>query len=455
MLPQPPTTNPRYSATQISSAEQCFSHSMGRSLCTTHSVFHLAKDSTQDRSSFTPFSQHSWLDEKDPEHAKAAQAHQSEGTQEIKPSPYHSDVTRAFSTTSHQSQANSTVCLPSNLQISPPRNCFQDCTSGGFHTEASHASQFTERTRPSHANCSPSCVGKTPTEETQRQHRERSHVKPGAMSHLSSMFRYPILQPTEIHAINRAARALEKNFSFNSIKSKMLLDQRESSHWESRDVLKAYSLVEQGRTLFVVAFGSIQYDGLARLDELKNALQDLDTSIVESDAKLTNERRCSEIWTQVEAVEDQAISVGDALLDFGKHLSILHTWVCECLIPACIRFYSVVQLVNRDQVIKPKDKAHDAAASGSALLILEEVVKNLSTAQLMVTFYHSCITSFRSTIAQFLHAIPEGELSIEELVIWGRLCNLSVGDISNGLTPFLDISQKIASDMASDRSKSG
>ncbi|WAQ85894.1 hypothetical protein PtA15_6A523 [Puccinia triticina] len=441
-----PTRKPAYSATATGSAEQCFSYSTRESPLTSHSVSTLAKDASQDRLSFTPFSQHSWLDESKPQAAKGAHdcraARQPVEAEEVAPPSDHTQSKRAFSVTSYGGNDNSTSFLPRNFHIpSSTRTLFQDHTL----SEAKYATQFPEENLPPDANCSPSCQGKTTTEETRRPERQR--VKLGGMSLLSSMFGYPILEPTKIHTVNLTARSLENSFCFGSLRSKMLQDQLEASRFLSRDFSKAHSLVQQGQTICMLTFGSIQFNTLPSLDELKQALRDLDASILECNFKLTNEQQCSAIWTRLEAVQDQAISVVDSLLEFGKHLSKLHSWVCERLVPACIRFYSMVQDVDRDQAGKVKENIPGATESGSALLLLNDVVGKITTAQLLVTFYHSCISSFLLSLEEFLNAIPEGEMSMEELVTWSRLCSFSVGDVRNGLTSFRNISEKIASEM--------
>jgi hypothetical protein len=246
--------------------------------------------------SFTPYSQYSWFDESKPELGKCTQyqaARQAEPSEEIIPSPYHDPLKRALSVTSHQtsqSNINSTSFLPSNPHFpSPTQSFFQDYTFSDPQNQAKHATHLSPEALAPHVNCT---LGGIPTEETRRPERQR--VKPGIMSLVSSMLKYPILEPTKIHTVNRSARRLEKNFRYGSVQPKMLLDQRESSHVESSEFSRANLLVEQGQTLFMLAFGSMKYDCLPRLDELKHSLQAVETRILQGDFKLVNENQYSE-----------------------------------------------------------------------------------------------------------------------------------------------------------------
>ncbi|KAA1088845.1 hypothetical protein PGTUg99_032017 [Puccinia graminis f. sp. tritici] len=443
-----PTPKVGYSVTHTGSAEQSSVYLTGKSLWTSHPVLPFAKDATQDRLSFTPYSQYSWFDESKPELGKCTQSYraagQAEQNEEIIPSPYHDPLKRALSVTSYQSNIDSTSFLPSNPHIpSPTQSFFQNYTFADPQNQANHATYFSPEPLAPHVNCTLSSGGEIPTEETRRPERQR--VQPGIMPLVSSMLKYPILEPTKIHTVNRSARRLEKNFRYGSVQPKMLLDQRESSQVESSEFSRVNLLVEQGQTLFMLAFGSMKYDCLPRLDELKQSLQAVETTILQGDFKLVNANQYSEIWTRLEAIHDQAISVGDSLIDFTKHLSRLQKWVCACLIPASIRFYSIIQDVNRNRASKRRDNNSGEEEPGSALMLLKEVVEDIDTAQLFISFYHSCMSSFLLTLDEFLHAIPEAGLSVDELVLWSRLSSSSMDDVSNGLVSFRDISEKFAS----------
>jgi hypothetical protein len=101
--------------------------------------------------------------------------------------------------------------------------------------------------------------------------------------------------------------------------------------------------------------------------------------------------------------------------------------------------------VNWNRASKRKDNNSGEEEPGSALMLLKEVVEDIDTAQLFISFYHSCMSSFLLTLDEFLHAIPQGGLSIDEVVLWSRLSSSSMHDVSNGLVSFGDISEKFSS----------
>jgi len=446
------------SCTQVTvSAEEYIRASRGTPvLWSAHPVCPLAKEDTLDSSSL--FSQHSWLEQyggaqhaKETQHERAA-LFQPEEPQALSPLAYYNCVKRAFSSTSyHPSNSDLTDVLQIQSPFSTPRNLFTNYTLQTDPTnEAIHASKLAEETPISpRATFRPSLKEPRPT-EADPSRREQLPVKPQAMSLLTSMLTYPILEPMKIHAMNRAMKVLEENFLFGSLQARMRLLRNDdsSSRFTSPEAWEAQGLAAQAETFFVLTFGAIKFDTLPMLYQLKQSLQDLDATILESSLKSKKEVY-SKLWRHLAAIQDQATYVGDGLLNMGKHLSQLHTWECERLRPAGAR-YDAMMLESSGSQAGPQDGDGAEVAETRLTGLLVDIAQEIANAQDLVTFYHSCILSFQLTLAEFLSAIHAGVLPFDELVIWVRLCALSIADILHGLASFPIISDKIAQQSSAD-----
>ncbi|KNZ59533.1 hypothetical protein VP01_170g8 [Puccinia sorghi] len=405
------------------SAEEYLRASRGTPvLWSAHPVCHLAKKDTLDCS--TLFSQHSWLEQcggieqaKGTQHDRAALFQPEEPQDsELAPLAYYNYVKRAFSATSyHHSNSDSTDVLQIQSPSSTSINLFTNSN------EAIQTSKLAEETLISpHATFRPSLKEPRPTED-QPSRREQQPVKPAqTMSLLTSMLTYPILEPLKIHAANRAIKVLEEKFLFRSLQARMRLLRNDSSNcFTSREAWDAQGLATQAETFFALTFGAIKFDALPML------------------------------WNHLEAIQDQAMCVGDGLLNMGKHLSKLHTWECESLTPAGVRYDAMMEESSGSRADPQGSDGAEVAETRLTGLLLD-IAQDITSAQDLVTFYHSCILSFQLTLAEFLGTIPAGVLPFDELVIWVRLCVLSIVDIAHGLASFPIISDKISQEISAD-----